>query len=206
MYAVVKTGGKQYRVSPDDVITVEKLAGAAGETVTLPEVLMLGEGEDVTLGAPVVDGAAVAAEILEQGRGDKIIVFKKRRRQNYRRKKGHRQHLTTLRITEILTGGAKAAAAPSKPAESEAPAVEETPPELFASAPDAADDLTRISGVGPKLVELLNEMGVYTFEQIAAWTPENVAYVDARLKFKGRIERDEWIAKAKDFVAEKSAD
>ncbi|MEO0850214.1 MAG: 50S ribosomal protein L21, partial [Pseudomonadota bacterium] len=131
MYAVVKTGGKQYRVAKDDIIKVEKLAGDDGETVVLDEVLMVANGGDVTVGAPLVDGASVAAEILEQGRAKKIIVFKKRRRQNYRRKKGHRQHLTVLRVTDILTGGAKPSAvkktakpAPAESAAAPAPAAE----------------------------------------------------------------------------------
>jgi len=89
MYAVVKTGGKQYRVAKDDVITIEKLNAEAGETVTLDQVLMIGDGDNVTIGAPFVDGAAVAGEVVEQTRDKKIVVFKKRRRQNYRRKKGH---------------------------------------------------------------------------------------------------------------------
>jgi large subunit ribosomal protein L21 len=100
MYAVVKTGGKQFRVTGGDVIKVEKLAGEAGETVTLGEVLMLG-GDTPEIGAPTVAGASVAAEILEQARDKKVIVFKKRRRQNYRRKKGHRQHMTVLKIGAI---------------------------------------------------------------------------------------------------------
>jgi len=107
MYAVVKTGGKQYRVSKDDILKVERLPGEAGDVITLDDVLMLADGADVTVGAPVIDGASVAAEILEQKRDRKIIVFKKRRRQNYRRKAGHRQHLTVLKVTDILTGGAK---------------------------------------------------------------------------------------------------
>ncbi|MEL6111166.1 MAG: 50S ribosomal protein L21 [Pseudomonadota bacterium] len=215
MYAVVKTGGKQYRVAKDDIIKVEKLAGDDGETVVLDEVLMVANGGDVTVGAPLVDGASVAAEILEQGRAKKIIVFKKRRRQNYRRKKGHRQHLTVLRVTDILTGGAKPSAvkktakpAPAESAAAPAPAAEvapaaETAPMTYEARPDNADDLKLISGVGPKLEETLNDLGFYTFEQIAGWTPENVAYVDARLKFKGRIERDDWITKAKDLAAQK---
>lgn len=108
MYAVVKTGGKQYRVSKDDILRVEKLDGEAGDVVTLDTVLMVGgEAGDVTVGAPTVDGASVAAEIVEQMRDKKIVIFKKRRRQNYRRKKGHRQHLTVLKVTDILTDGAK---------------------------------------------------------------------------------------------------
>ncbi len=101
MFAVVKTGGKQYRVQKDDIIFVEKLEGESGDKITLNDVLMVGEGSDVTVGAPFVEGAAVDFEILEQKRSDKIIVFKKKRRQNYRRKKGHRQHVTVLRAVDI---------------------------------------------------------------------------------------------------------
>ncbi len=101
MFAVIKTGGKQYRVEKGNVIKVEKLAGEAGDKITFDEVLMAGEGSKVTVGEPMVKGASVAAEVLEQTRADKIIVFKKKRRHNYRRKKGHRQHITVLRITDI---------------------------------------------------------------------------------------------------------
>jgi large subunit ribosomal protein L21 len=104
MFAVIRTGGKQYRVAENDVIKVERLDGEAGASVTLDQVLMVGEGEKVTVGAPLVDGASVSAEVVEQGRGPKLIVFKKKRRQNYRRKKGHRQDLTTLKITGISAG------------------------------------------------------------------------------------------------------
>ncbi len=97
MFAVIKTGGKQYKVAPNDVIRVEKLPGQAGDTVTLDQVLMV----DDKIGAPTVAGASVTATLLEQTRGDKVIIFKKKRRQNYRRKKGHRQELTVLRITGI---------------------------------------------------------------------------------------------------------
>ena len=104
MYAVIKTGGKQYRVAANDVIEIEKVSGKVGDWVQFAEVLMVG-GEKAEIGAPLVKGASVAAEIEDQGRADKVVIFKKRRRHNYRRKKGHRQHLTTVRITEILTGG-----------------------------------------------------------------------------------------------------
>ena len=106
MFAVIKTGGKQYRVVAEDVIKIDKIAGSPGEIVQLPEVLLVG-GDDVTLGAPTVAGASVAAEVLQQGRGPKVIAFKKRRRKNSRRKRGHRQEFTLLRVTEILTDGAK---------------------------------------------------------------------------------------------------
>jgi large subunit ribosomal protein L21 len=104
MFAVIKTGGKQYKVAKDDVIEVEKLDAAAGKTVELKDVLMLGEGGKVEIGQPLIKGASVKAEVVKQARGEKVIVFKKRRRKNYRRKKGHRQDLTVLKITAIARG------------------------------------------------------------------------------------------------------
>jgi len=106
MFAVIKTGGKQYRVAADDKLKVEKVAGEPGEIIQFGEVLVVG-GDNVTLGRPTVSGASVAAEVLDQGRGPKVIAFKKRRRKNSRRKRGHRQEFTLIRITEILTDGAK---------------------------------------------------------------------------------------------------
>jgi large subunit ribosomal protein L21 len=106
MFAVIKTGGKQYRVAAEDVIQIEKVKGDPGEIVQFGEVLLLG-GDEVKLGAPTVAGASVAAEVLEQGRGPKVIAFKKRRRKNSRRKRGHRQEFTLVRVTEILTDGAQ---------------------------------------------------------------------------------------------------
>jgi large subunit ribosomal protein L21 len=111
MFAVIKTGGKQYRVVADDTLKVEKIAGEPGDIIQFGEVLVVG-GDSVTLGLPTVEGATVAAEVLSQSRGPKVIAFKKRRRKNSRRKRGHRQEYTLVRITEILTGGAK----PSKAA------------------------------------------------------------------------------------------
>jgi large subunit ribosomal protein L21 len=105
MFAVIRTGGKQYKVAPDDIIAVEKLAGEPGTTIELAEVLMVGDGADVKAGTPLLAGASVSAELVAQRRADKIIVFKKKRRHNYRRKNGHRQHQTVLRITEINAGG-----------------------------------------------------------------------------------------------------
>jgi large subunit ribosomal protein L21 len=132
MFAVIRTGGKQYRVAPNDIIEIEKIAGKPGDIIELSEVILLsGDGGPKTgkTGSPTIEGAMVAAEVIEQKRGDKIIVFKKKRRKNYRRKNGHRQSLTALRITEILTDGkkpSKQAARPEpkkvekKPAEAEA--------------------------------------------------------------------------------------
>ena len=112
MFAVIKTGGKQYRVSPSETITIEKLEGEAGDTISFGEVMLVGgaEGAEPTLGAPLVSGATVTGEIVEQTRGPRLLVFKKRRRKNSRRSRGHRQWLTKVRITDILTDGAPAAA------------------------------------------------------------------------------------------------
>jgi large subunit ribosomal protein L21 len=124
MYAVIRTGGKQYKVAPEDVLQIEKIEGAAGDAVRFSDVLMVAGDGEPKLGAPLVSGAAVAAEVVEQGRGPKVIIFKKKRRQNYRRKRGHRQELTTVRIVEILTDGraVEGEAKQAKPAKDEAAA------------------------------------------------------------------------------------
>jgi large subunit ribosomal protein L21 len=122
MFAVFKTGGKQYRVAAEDVLKVAKLKGEPGEIVEFGEVLVVG-GDAVTLGAPTVSGATVAAEVLDQARGPKIIAFKKRRRKNSRRKRGFREEFTLIRITEILTDGKQASkTAPPRPKRAAAPA------------------------------------------------------------------------------------
>src|ERR1700720_2278171 len=121
MFAVIKTGGRQYRVAPDDVLEIGKIAGDVGTIVQLGEVLLVG-GDTPVLGAPTVAGATVAAEVLDHPRGPKIIAFKKRRRKNSRRKRGHRQEFTLLRITEILTDGKKPSkTAPPRPRRVSAP-------------------------------------------------------------------------------------
>lgn len=128
MFAVIQTGGKQYRVAKDDKIVVEKLAGETGSVIELSSVLMIGEeGKEPTIGAPVVEKAAVFAEVIEQGKADKVLVFKKKRRQNYRRTKGHRQEQTILKIVEVSPtgtkpkGAAKAKAAPKDAEKVDAP-------------------------------------------------------------------------------------
>src|SRR5215470_8043356 len=144
MFAVIRTGGKQYRVAPNDVIKVERLPGAAGEIIELGEVLMLGDGDKVTVGAPLVGGACVGASVIAQGQGDKVLIFKKNRRHNYRRKNGHRQDLTVLRITEILTDGQKPSkqAAEARPAAAPAKKAKKAPAKKAAAAgaakPEAA--------------------------------------------------------------------
>jgi large subunit ribosomal protein L21 len=148
MYAVIKTGGKQYRVAKDDVIIVERLAGDAGDKIELDQVLLLDDGKGPTLGTPLVDGARVVAAVLDQSRADKIIVFKKKRRKNYRRTLGHRQDQTVLRITDILAKGQKAKttrarkkADDEKPApEAEAEAAEATEATATEAPPEAATE------------------------------------------------------------------
>ena len=129
MFAVIRTGGKQYRVAAEDVIKVDKVKGSPGEIVQFGEVWVVG-GDSVSLGQPTVAGASVAAEVLEQGRGPKIIAFKKRRRKNSRRRRGHRQEFTLIRVTEILTDGAK-------PTKTATPKPERKP---VAAAPAAAEE------------------------------------------------------------------
>ena len=115
MYAVVKTGGKQYRVAKDDKIVVDRMIGEDGDSVVLDQVLMMADGDKVTVGSPVIEGAAVGATVLRQTRGPKIMVFRRKRRKNFRRIRGHRQDLTLLQINEIAPDG-KLKAAPKKAA------------------------------------------------------------------------------------------
>ncbi|MGP1355448.1 50S ribosomal protein L21 [Roseicyclus sp.] len=210
MFAVMKTGGKQYRVQPGDRLRIEKLAADAGETVQFNEVLMLG-GDAPVVGSPLVSGAAVQALVVDQVKGEKLIHYVKRRRKHSsQRKKGHRQKLTLVQITEILPSGAdksgvKAAmgagsapaAVASAPAAKPAKAEKKAEAPAKAAAPAGGDDLKQLSGVGPALEKKLHEAGVTSFAQIAAWTDADVAAFDEKLNFKGRIEREGWIEQAK---------
>ena len=212
MFAVMKTGGKQYKVHAGDTLRVEKLAADAGETVQFNEVLMLG-GDTTVVGAPIVEGAGVQAEVIDQIKGEKLIHFVKRRRRKHssKRTKGHRQQLTLVKITEILEKGADksgvkaavgAGSVSAAAVEAAAPAKKAAPKkaEAKAEAPAGADDLKKLSGVGPALEKKLIEGGVTSFAQIAAWTEEDVAAFDEKLNFKGRIEREGWIEQAKELA------
>ena len=207
MYAVIKTGGKQYRVAANDTLDIERVAGEAGDTIEFTDVLMVAGDSGVEVGSPTIEGATVAAEIVEQFRGKKIIVFKKKRRKNYQRRNGHRQLLSRVSITEILTGGKKpskkAAAKKEAPAKKEeAPKAEAKPAEgaLFTTPAGDPDDLKKISGVGPALEKKLHGLGITKFAQVAAFTAEDIAKVDDALSFKGRIERDEWVKQAAELA------
>jgi large subunit ribosomal protein L21 len=230
MFAVLKTGGKQYKVASGDVLRVEKLAAVAGDKIQFNEILMVGS----TVGTPFVEGAGVQAEVIDQIKGVKTVNFVKRRRKHgSQRKKGHRQQLTLVRIAEILEKGAdksgvmaavsgagittvtgakgaptskKAAAAAARASTPKTDAPKAAKPKAAPkakAAPAAAagsDDLKTLSGVGPALEKKLHAAGVTSFAQIAAWTPEDVAAMDEKLSFKGRIEREGWIAQASELA------
>jgi large subunit ribosomal protein L21 len=228
MFAVLKTGGKQYKVQSGDMLRVEKLAADAGETIQFNEILMLG-GDTPVIGAPLVDDAAVQAEVIDQVKGEKVINFVKRRRKHgSQRTKGHRQKLTLVRITEILNSGAgktgiktaqgagslraaavmavvKAAPKAEKPAAAKAKpsaaAKAAAAPKADAAPAAASGDLKKLVGVGPALEKKLIAAGVTSLEQVGAWTDADVSKIDEELSLKGRIEREGWIAQAKDLIA-----
>ncbi|MGX9350422.1 50S ribosomal protein L21 [Shimia sp. W99] len=197
MFAVLKTGGKQYKVQAGDILRVEKLAADAGEKVQFNDVLMLG-GENTVVGAPFVEGAAVQADVIDQIKGEKLIKFVKRRRKHSsKRTVGHRQKLTLVKITDILASGADksgvkaaigtgsvaapAAAAPAKKAaKAEAPA-----------AAAAADDLTAITGVGPAAAKKLVDAGISSYAQLAAVDVETFDAVKVK---------PEWVEQAKELA------
>ncbi len=239
MFAVLKTGGKQYRVQAGDVLRVEKLAADAGETVQFNDILMVGG----TIGTPLVAGAGVQAEVIDQIKGEKVIHYVKRRRKHSsQRTKGHRQQLTLLRVTDILELGAdktevkaaigsggmsstvlsdgryamnKADQAEMNKRVATGEANEKVAETADGSAPKpakkaakpkaeaGADDLTKLSGVGPALEKKLHEGGVSSFAQIAAWSEDDIAKFDEELNFKGRIAREGWVAQAQALQAEK---
>ena len=220
MFAVIKTGGKQYRVAAEDKINVMTVAGEAGDVVTFADVLMLVDGETTTFGAPFVAGASVAAEIVAHGRGPKVIAFKKRRRQNSKRKRGHRQDLTLVRITEILTGGAKAApagkaaapvaaaadsagiaaAAAAAVAAARAKGLDTAKFVKLTEAIGAADDLELIGGIGPTIAKKLNGIGIYHFWQVVAMSEDDISAIEHEVGFVGRAKRDHWKDQARELM------
>ncbi len=201
MFAVLKTGGKQYKVQAGDILRVEKLAADAGEKVQFNDVLMLG-GDAPVVGAPFVEGAGVQAEVIEQIKGDKVIKFVKRRRKHSsKRTVGHRQKLTLVKITDILSSGADKsgikAATGSAPAGEAAPAAKPAKKaEAKAEAPAAvaADDLTKLNGVGPAAAKKLVEAGIESFAALAALSDEQIAAIDT-IKVK-----PEWVEQAKELA------
>ena len=242
MFAVVKTGGKQYKVQAGDILRVERLAANAGDKVQFNQILMLG-GDKTVVGSPLVVGAAVQADVIDQIKGEKTIKFVKRRRKHSsKRTRGHRQHLTLVRVTDILTSGADKSKVqeaigsgsvnfeftdnvkPKKPTDIKAktektvkePVKKEAKPAKTAKPPtetkakkqspakeknvttSVSDDLKQLSGVGPALEKKLHAAGVKSFEQIAAWSAEDVEAINEKISSKGRVEKEGWIDQAKE--------
>ena len=198
MFAVLKTGGKQYKVQAGDILRVEKLAADAGEKVQFNDVLMLG-GDNTVVGAPFVDGAAVQADVIDQIKGEKLIKFVKRRRKHSsKRTVGHRQKLTLVKITDILASGAdksgvKAAigtGSVAAPAAAAAPARKAAKAEAPAAAA-ASDDLTAITGVGPAAAKKLADAGITSYAQLAAVDVETFDAVKVK---------PEWVEQAKELA------
>ena len=216
MFAVIKTGGKQYRVAADDKLTIMTLAGEPGDTVAFDHVLSLG----TDIGTPFVEGVTVVGEIVEHKRSPKTISFKKRRRQNSKRKRGHRQDLTVVRITQFLTGGAKpamkahapapllsadshggtAAAALASVAAAQAAGLDTSKFQRLEAAVGTADDLELISGIGPGIAKKLHGIGIYHFWQVIAMTQDDIDGVEHEVGFKGRATRDHWKDQAQELM------
>ena len=196
MFAVLKTGGKQYKVTSGDVLRVEKLAADAGETVQFNDILMVG----ATVGTPFVEGAGVQAEVVDQIKGEKTINFVRRRRKHSsKRTKGHRQQLTLVRVTEILESGADKSGVKAAIGSGRAPAGSGSPAASPAAEAPAGgtDDLKKLSGVGPALEKKLIEAGIASYAQIAGWTDVELAALDEALRNKA--EKEGWIAQAQDM-------
>ncbi|MDX2485180.1 MAG: 50S ribosomal protein L21 [Pseudodonghicola sp.] len=193
MFAVLKTGGKQYKVQAGDILRVEKLAADSGETIQFNDVLMLG-GESPVIGVPFIEGAAVQAEVIDQIKGDKVIHFVKRRRKHSsKRTKGHRQKLTLVKITEILASGGDKTGVKIATGKGDASDVVAAPAPKAAAAA-ASDDLTKITGVGPAAAKKLVEAGLSSFAQIAALSEDDIAGIDA-VKIK-----PEWVEQANELA------
>jgi large subunit ribosomal protein L21 len=215
MYAVIKTGGKQYRVSPGDKLRVETLDVDEGESINIDQVLMVGDGDNISVGSPLVDDAVVSVKVLSHGRGEKIDIVKFRRRKHYRRRMGHRQNYTEIEITSVngvtagnsestAAAGAVAGAAVAGTAATAAATADtaNTVAPKFLDGPNGdPDDLQKILGIGSVLEEKLHDIGIYHYSQIAELTDDDIASINTHLSFPGRIERDEWIPQARELMA-----
>ncbi|HLV39493.1 50S ribosomal protein L21 [Xanthomarina sp.] len=184
MYAIVEIAGHQFKVEKDQRVFVNRLATEEGKQVSFDNVLLLADGDKVTVGAPAINGAQVGAKVLKHLKGDKVIVFKKKRRKGYRVKNGHRQSLTEILIESIVASGAKPAAKAEKkaaPAKEVAPKADAPKAEVKKAAPKKstakADDLKKIEGAGPKAAEALVNAGYETFAKVAKATPEELSTV-----------------------------
>ena len=176
MYAIVEIAGHQFKVEKDQKVFVNRLAVEEGKQVDFDNVLLLADGSNVTVGAPAIDGAQVSAKVLKELKGDKVIVFKKKRRKGYRVKNGHRQALSEIVIENIVASGAK----PAKKAEKAAPKKEakaEAPKAAAKKSTGKADDLKKIEGIGPKIAETLVEAGIATYADLAKAKPAKISEI-----------------------------
>ncbi len=169
MYAIVEIAGQQFKVVKDQKVFVHRLKAEEGAQVSFDKVLLVDNDGAVTIGAPVIDGAEVTAKVTAHLKGDKVIVFKKKRRKGYKVKNGHRQYLTEIKIEDIVVGGAKKKAAPKK---KEAPVKKAAPAKKASSK--KGDDLTKVEGIGPKVKGIFHEEGILTFADLAAKKPEEL--------------------------------
>ncbi|CAM4199302.1 50S ribosomal protein L21 [Gillisia hiemivivida] len=235
MYAIVEIAGQQFKVAKDQKVFVNRLAGEEGDKVSFDKVLLSGDGDNITLGAPAIDGALVDAKITRHVKGDKVIVFKKKRRKGYRVKNGHRQSLTEISIVGItLSGGKKSSSAKAEPkkeaskADTKAKAKKEVEVSenlvtraehrtegmeinidkilhsIGTATKSDADDLKEINGIGPAYETKLNEIGIYTYEQISklkAADREELSAIDGITREK--IESEEWVKQAKELLKNK---
>lgn len=243
MYAIVEIAGQQFKVAKDQKVFVHRLAEEEGASVSFDNVLLIGEGDNITLGAPAIEGAQVGAKITRHLKGDKVIVFKKKRRKGYQKSNGHRQYLSEIVIESILASGAKKAA--KKEEKAVAPKADKKEPvkkapkaasknevevsdnlvtraenraeeakieinieKLLTSIGTAlkadADDLKLINGIGPAYEEKLNEIGIYTFQQISklkAADREELSALEGLTREK--IESEEWVKQAKELLKNK---
>ncbi|MDP2686319.1 MAG: 50S ribosomal protein L21 [Aequorivita sp.] len=245
MYAIVEIAGQQIKVAKDQKVFVHRLPVEEGKTVSFDNVLLIGDGDTITIGAPAIDGALIGAKVVRHLKGDKVIVFKKKRRKGFRKKNGHRQYLSEIIIESIIASGGKKEkeeAKPAAPKKETKPAAKAEPKkeapksktEVEVSenlvsraehrAEDAnieinidkvlhsigtalkadADDLKLINGIGPVYEEKLNELGIYTFEQISklkAADREELSAIEGITRDK--IETDEWVKQAKALLKNK---
>jgi large subunit ribosomal protein L21 len=204
MYAIVEIAGHQFKVEKDQRVFVNRLAIEEGKKVSFDNVLLLGDGDKVTVGAPAIDGAQVSAKVLKHLKGDKVIVFKKKRRKGYRVKNGHRQSLTEIVIESIVASGAKKAAPiketkkaePKVEAKAAVPKAEKAAPKAAAKkATGKADDLKKIEGIGPKIASTLVEAGISTFAELAKTDAAKISEIIAGVR--GNHVTDTWPAQAK---------
>jgi len=209
MYAIVEIAGHQFKVEKDQRVFVNRLQTEEGKKVSFDNVLLLGDGDKITVGAPAIDGAQVGAKVLKHLKGDKVIVFKKKRRKGYRVKNGHRQSLTEIVIESIAASGAKPAkkAAPKKDVKTSTDSATKVAPkaEVKAAAPKAkpaakkatgkADDLKKIEGIGPKIASTLVEAGISSFADLAKAKSEAISEIIAGVR--GNHVTDTWPAQAK---------